>query len=115
MTYPRFLRCAGGFQPIAASALHRAFVSLAIKKSARADTFAGRARAVGVTKYNPPSGRLQSVRIGSSCSFGKYCVAMNSGSSVIASPSNTVGNNASILVPLSGPVGVIGHSSPVFR
>jgi hypothetical protein len=43
---------------------------------------------------------------GASAFAGKYCVAMNSGSSVIASPSSTVGNNASTLVPLSGLVGV---------
>src|SRR6266446_3432722 len=73
---------------------------------------AGRARAVGVTKYKPPSGRRQSVNIGSSCLPGKYCVVMNSGSSVIARPARTVGNNASTLVPRKAPVGVTGHSSP---
>jgi hypothetical protein len=115
LTYVCFLRCGGGFQPITTSARHRAFVSSAIKKSARAATLAGRARAVGVTKYNPPSGRRQSARTGSSCPSAKYWVAINSGSSVIASPSSTVGNKASALVPRSGPVGVIADSSPVFR
>lgn len=43
-------RRGGGFQPITASALHGASVSAAIRKSAKAETFAGRARAVGVTK-----------------------------------------------------------------
>jgi hypothetical protein len=62
-----YLRCwAGGFQPVTASALHGASLSSVIKNSAKAVIFAGRARAVGVTKYNPPSGRHQSVRIGSS-------------------------------------------------
>jgi Enoyl-(Acyl carrier protein) reductase len=37
----------------------------------------------------------------------------NSGSSVMASPSSTVGNNTSTFVPLSGPVGEIGYSSPM--
>jgi len=101
VAYARFLRCEGGFQPNTTSALHRTSVSSEIRKSAKADTFAGRARAVGVTKYNPPPGRLQSDSSGSSCLFEKYCVATNSGNSVIASPSSTVGNNASILVPLS--------------
>jgi hypothetical protein len=72
LTYVCFRRCGGGFQPITTSALHRASVSSAIKKSAKAETLAGRARAVGVTKYNPPSGNNQSVSIGSSCPSGKY-------------------------------------------
>jgi hypothetical protein len=46
--YACFLGCAGGFQPIAISALHRASESSAIKTSAKAETFAGRVRAVGV-------------------------------------------------------------------
>jgi hypothetical protein len=46
-----FLRRTAGFHPITTSALHGASVSFAIKKSARAETLAGRARAVGVTKY----------------------------------------------------------------
>jgi hypothetical protein len=62
-----FLRRTGGFHPKTTSALHGASVSFAIKKSARAETLAGRARAVGVTKYSPPSGKRQSVRSGSSC------------------------------------------------
>jgi hypothetical protein len=59
-----FLRRTGGFHPMTTSALHGASVSFAIKKSARAETLAGRARAVGVTKYSPPSGKRQSVRSG---------------------------------------------------
>jgi ketosteroid isomerase-like protein len=55
-----FLRWFGYFQPMTASALHSVVPSLAMKKSANAPTFAGRARAVGVTKYKPPSGRRQS-------------------------------------------------------
>ena len=84
-----------GFHPITTSAFHGASVSFVIKKSARAETLAGPARAVGVTKYSPPSGMRQSARSGSSCFSPKYWVAMNSGSCVMASPSSTVGNNAS--------------------
>src|SRR5580693_3446896 len=36
-----FLRRAGGFQPITSSALHRASASSEIRKSAKAETFAG--------------------------------------------------------------------------
>ena len=56
----------GGFQPITASALQGAAAIPAIRKSASAEIYAGRARAVGVTKYKPPSGSAQSPRIGSS-------------------------------------------------
>ncbi len=97
-----FLRRTGDLHPTPASALHGAPVSCAIKKSARTETLAGRERAVGVTKYSPPSGMRQSPRSGSSCFSRRYWVATNSGSSVMASPSSTVGNNASTLVPLSG-------------
>jgi hypothetical protein len=66
----RFLpaSCAG-FHPITTSALHGASVSFAIKKSARAEILAGRARAFAVTKYSPPSGKRQSVRSGSTCAL----------------------------------------------
>jgi hypothetical protein len=79
-------RRTGGFRPITTSALRGASVSFAINKSARADTLAGRARAVDVTKYSPPSGMRQSARSGSSCLSRKYWVATNSGRSVMASP-----------------------------
>ena len=108
------MRWPGGFQPISVSALHSAAASLEMKKSANALTFAGRARAVGVTKYRPPSGSRQSVRIGSSCLSAKYCVATNSGSSVMASPAMSMGSNASTLVTRNAPVGVIVHSSPLW-
>src|SRR5258708_2250922 len=101
-----------GFHPMSVSALHSAAVSLEMKKSANALTFAGRARPEAVTKYRPPSGKRQSVKTGSSCLSTKYCVATNSGSSVIASPARTVGSNASTLVPRNAPVGVTVHSSP---
>jgi len=107
-----FVRWLGCFQPMTDSALHSAVLSLGMKKSARALTFAGRARVVGVTKYKLPSGIRQSVNIGSSSLSGKYCVAMNSGSSVMARPARTVGNNASTLVPRKTPVGVTEHSAP---
>src|ERR1700686_5860139 len=107
------LRRRDGFHPMSASVLHSAAVSLEMKKSANALTFAGRARAVAVAKYRPPSGKRQSVKTGSSCLPRKYCVATNSGSSVMASPARTVGSNASTLVPRSAPVGVTVHSSPL--
>jgi len=41
---------------ITTSAFHHASASPPIKKSAKAETFAGHARAVGVAKYDPSSG-----------------------------------------------------------
>src|SRR5208337_109993 len=66
--------------PSRASALQRASVSCRIKKSAKAETFEGRGRAVGGTKYNPHYGSRQSVRSCSSRFSGKHCVAISSGS-----------------------------------
>src|SRR4029077_19023630 len=57
--FSKGLRCGGGFEPITTSALHHASVSSAIKKSAKAETFAGRARAVGEVQSafrQPPIG-----------------------------------------------------------
>ena len=103
-----------GFGSMTAPALHSAAASLEVKKSANALIFAGRARAVGVTKYRPPSGRRQSFKTGSSCFSRKYSVATNSGISVMASPARTVGSNASRFVTRNMPVGVTVHSSRFF-
>ena len=98
---------------IRGAALHCAGVSLAMKNSANALIFAGRARAVGVqiqTPFRQAPIRDPGLELLLS---GKYWVATNSGSSVMPSPARTVGSNTSTLVPRNAPVGVTVHASPL--